>query len=162
MANTHNGRKVYCLLQATVNTLLFLCSHTGKRLGTQDWCYVYLDLLFGGWTEFDPQCDIRSPTLAQTWLSFQFAWNSIESQTFIFECGAFRNHQSFCLLKVKIHRSSLCSRLSKVCSNFQWTPSSTVPLASFLNSSQDVICEQWWCAFYGGVTWKWQWWWQIK
>ena len=37
MANIHSGRKVYCLLQATVNTLLFLCSHTGKRLGTQDW-----------------------------------------------------------------------------------------------------------------------------
>ena len=37
MANRHNGRKVYCLLQATVNTLLFLCSHTEKRLGTQDW-----------------------------------------------------------------------------------------------------------------------------
>ena len=36
MGNTHNGRKVYCLLQATVNTFLFVCRHTGKRLATQD------------------------------------------------------------------------------------------------------------------------------
>ena len=36
MANRHNGRKVYCLLLPTVNTFLFLCSHTGKRLATQD------------------------------------------------------------------------------------------------------------------------------
>ena len=40
MGNTHNGRKVYCLLQATVNTFLFVCRHTGKRLATQDWFVV--------------------------------------------------------------------------------------------------------------------------
>ena len=37
MANIHSGRKVYCLVQPTVNTFLFLCRHTGKRLATQDW-----------------------------------------------------------------------------------------------------------------------------
>ena len=36
MGNTHNGRKVYCLLLSTVNTFLFVCRHTGKRLATQD------------------------------------------------------------------------------------------------------------------------------
>ena len=34
--NRHNGKKVYCLLQATVNTFLFVCRHTSKRLATQD------------------------------------------------------------------------------------------------------------------------------
>ena len=42
MANIHSGRKVYCLVQPTVNTFLFLCSHTGKRLATQDW---FLDIV---------------------------------------------------------------------------------------------------------------------
>ena len=41
MANIHSGRKVYCLLQPTVNICLFLCRHTGKRLATQD-CFLLL------------------------------------------------------------------------------------------------------------------------
>ena len=49
MGNTHNGKKVYCLLQATVNTFLFVCRHTGKRLATQDWSGAYLLLASVQW-----------------------------------------------------------------------------------------------------------------